>query len=259
VKGVQAYRDFILVSDFCTAPTDFLAERIRSLGTRAYRVRNTLDDGAIAKFASVARAAPRPDFVIGYYSGSKTHQADFRNAGSALAEFMHENPPVVFRLVGNFDLEEYPEFQRFSESDSRKSRVTTVEPMPHSKMLEDQLECDVIIAPLEVGNPFCEAKSELKFFEASLVRRPVIASPTETLRKATRDGTFALLADQPSEWLAAFRRCIEDAEQLAAVADRAHDYVVNEYSPSAAGADAIEAYGDLFPQLSDSPFAQRSD
>jgi hypothetical protein len=35
--------------------------------------------------------------------------------------------------------------------------------------------CDLILAPLEFGNPFGEAKSELKFFEAALVGVPTIA------------------------------------------------------------------------------------
>ena len=43
---------------------------------------------------------------------------------------------------------------------------------------DEKARFDINLAPLEVGNPFCEAKSQLKFFEAGLVNCTTIASPT---------------------------------------------------------------------------------
>ena len=243
VRGVRAYREFVLFADFCTAPTKFLADRMLLLGKRAFRVRNTIDETEIEKFRASKAKTSESEFVIGYYSGSKTHQADFRNAGQALARFMEEEPCVHFRLVGQFDLSEYPVLMKWAGLGAN-SRVTKVGVMSHSDMLEDQTRCDIIIAPLEVGNPFCEAKSELKFFEASLARCPVIASPTETFRVATLDGGLALLADTPEQWLEAFRTGIREILRLRDLAARAHDYVVESYSPVVAGADAVLAYSD---------------
>jgi hypothetical protein len=116
--------------------------------------------------------------------------------------------------------------------------------MDHSVMLQDQLQCDLVIAPLEVGNPFCEAKSELKFFEASLARRPVIASRTRTFSEATLGGQLALLADTPDEWLEAFRTVSRNRKQVRIVADRAHGYVIDNYGAEAVGRDAVLAYSD---------------
>ena len=237
VRGVRGYRDFILFADFCTAPTEFLAARMRSLGKKAYRVRNTLNEQEIAKFAKNRAKRARGKFVVGYYSGSRTHQADFKHAGEALVRVMDENPSVVFRLVGEFDLREYPDLLKWSGD-----RVIQLGLMTHSAMLEDQLECDLIIAPLEVGNAFCEAKSELKFFEASLAGKPVIASRTQTFRFATKDGEHARLADTSFEWLEAFRDAIRHADRLIFEAKRAHEHVIEEYSPAAAGRDAVGPY-----------------
>lgn len=242
-RGIRAYREFVLFADFCTAPTDYLAKRMNMLGKKAFRVRNTIDDAEIEKFRCARQRHEGQHFVIGYYSGSKTHQADFRNAGEALARFMAEEPSACFRLVGQFDLGEYPDLSKWVGM-LGSSRVTTVGVMSHSNMLEDQLHCDLIIAPLEVGNPFCEAKSELKFFEASLARRPVIASPTQTFRAATLNGELAQLADTPGEWLEAFRAGARRSHWLRDVAARAHEYVVENYSRAAAGADAVVAYSD---------------
>lgn len=243
VRGVRAYREFILFADFCTAPTEFLVDRMRLLGKRAYRIKNTIDNAEIERFRVPRPRSRKSDFVVGYYSGSKTHQADFRNAGEALARFMEEEPSARFRLVGKFDLTEFPTLWKLADQQAG-ARVTKIGFMNHSDMLEDQLRCDIIIAPLEVGNPFCEAKSELKFFEASLARRPVIASPTQTFRAATLDGELAQLADVQEEWLAAFRTSIGKTDRVRDLAARAHAHVVENYSPSAAAADAVRVYSD---------------
>ena len=238
VMGVRAYREFLLYADFCTAPTEFLADRARLLGKKSFRVRNSIDPMEIERFRGASPRGRDGKFVVGYYSGSKTHQADFRQAGEALGRFMAEEPSVEFRLVGHLDLREFPALFRREGP----ARVTRIDLMPHREMLEDQLKCDVIIAPLEVGNPFCEAKSELKFFEASLARRPVIASATNTFRLATNNGELAQLANSAEEWLACFGAAFAHRERFAAVAERARDVIVAQYSSVAAGNEALAAY-----------------
>lgn len=244
VRGVRGYREFMLFSDFCTAPTDYLAGQMRLLGKKAFRVRNTLAQDEITKFKMRNTRREGGRFVVGYYSGSNTHQADFRHAGEALVKFMEENPRVDFRLVGQLDLGDYPKLKKWAEGDDAYVRVKRVDLLPHTAMLEDQLECDVIIAPLEVGNPFCEAKSELKFFEAALAKRAVIASPTQTFRLAAGNGDYAQLADGPEEWLDAYRSAIGEADRLCRIAEKAHLHVIEAYSPAAAGSDAVKAYSD---------------
>ena len=69
---------------------------------------------------------------------------------------------------------------------------------------------DINLAPLEVGNLFCEAKSELKFFEAALVDVPTIASPTGPLRRAIRQGETGLLATTPSDWFDTLTSLVDD-------------------------------------------------
>ena len=243
MRGVGAYRDFILNADFCTAPTQYLANRLKDLGKKAFRIRNSLDNSAIERFRVIG--SPRRDdgrFVVGYYSGSRTHQADFRNAASALIGLMEEFPSVTLRLVGDFDLSEYPLLLCRNTGDN--ARVVKKGLMPHSQMLEDQLECDVVLAPLEVGNPFCESKSELKFFEAALARRPVIASPTNTFRSATNNGEFAQLADTPEQWFHALRKAFSERDKMNAMAARAYNHVISNYTPEAAAKDAIMAYNN---------------
>jgi len=61
-------------------------------------------------------------------------------------------------------------------------------------------EIDINLAPLELGNPFCEGKSELKFFEAALAGVPTVASATETYAAAVEDGVSGFVARDAVEW-----------------------------------------------------------
>jgi glycosyltransferase involved in cell wall biosynthesis len=65
--------------------------------------------------------------------------------------------------------------------------------VPLDQLPNEIAQFDVNLAPLEVGNPFCEAKSELKYFEAALAGVPTIASPTGPYRRAIRHGETGFL------------------------------------------------------------------
>lgn len=248
-KSIKDVINCILLADVCTTSTEFLADRLRRLGKPAYRIRNSISQAMIKDYSSFAvRQTGRPKpFVVGYYSGTKTHQADFAVVAPALVEFMENNKDVIFRLVGRLDLSVFPKLAEWQEANEpgQAPRVVAVSLMPHKAMLRDQLTCDVIIAPLEVGNPFCEAKSELKFFEASLAKRPVIASPTQTFVDATEQGRLALLAGNTADWLVALEAVYQDYASALNRADAAFDWVCERYSQSFAAAEAMAAYDDF--------------
>lgn len=249
INGVHAYRAFIVNSDMCTCSTSFLADEIRKLGVPAYRVQNTMSVESIEFFESIGykRQGRMTSFVIGYYSGTKTHQADFAVVAPALIEFMNDNPDVVFRIVGDFELEDWPALAhwQYSHRPGDMPRVTRVGLMPHDVMVRDQLNCDLILAPLEVGNAFCEAKSELKFFEASLAKVPVIASATRTFTEATEFGRLAELAVTTDEWLKALRSIHGDYAAALRRAHLAYDKVRVNYSQQSAASQALQAYQDF--------------
>ena len=71
---------------------------------------------------------------------------------------------------------------------------------PVSELADELARFDINLAPLEPGNVFCEAKSELKFFEAALVDVPTIASPSGPFCRCIRDGETGFLADCEPEW-----------------------------------------------------------
>ena len=86
-------------------------------------------------------------------------------------------------------------------------------------------ETDINLAPLEPGNPFCEAKSELKFFEAAIVGVPTIASATEPFAAAIEDGVSGLLATDTQGWRRALDLLVTSEDRrraIGAIAARAY-------------------------------------
>jgi glycosyltransferase involved in cell wall biosynthesis len=246
LNGLRAYRSFILNADMCTSTTGFLVDEIAKLGVPTFRVRNAISVANIETFEQIdySRKGRLSPFVVGYYSGTKTHQADFAVAAPALIQFMHENPDVVFRIVGDFDLNDWPELAHWQHihRPGDMPRVVRVGLMPHDVMIRDQFSCDIILAPLEVGNPFCEAKSELKFFEASLAQTPVIASATRTFSEACEHGRLADLALTTEDWLAHLTSIYQNYSVALSRARLAYDFVRFKYSQRFAANEALDSY-----------------
>jgi hypothetical protein len=90
---------------------------------------------------------------------------------------------------------------------------------------------DINLAPLEPGNPFCDAKSELKYFEAALVEVPTIASPTGPMRRAIRDGETGFLAASEDDWHRALIALVDDAALRRRLARAAYLDVLWPYGP----------------------------
>ncbi len=92
-------------------------------------------------------------------------------------------------------------------------------------------QVDINLAPLELENPFCQAKSEIKYSEAALVGVPTIASPTDAFAYAIESGVNGLLAADDEAWLAALTLLIENEEERRRIGETARQRVYAEYTP----------------------------
>ena len=92
---------------------------------------------------------------------------------------------MTFTVIGHLELP--ASWERFGE------RVIQQPFVPYLKLLELTSQFDVNLAPLVRDDPFCEAKSELKIFEAGVVAVPTIASATRSYAHAIDDGVDGFL------------------------------------------------------------------
>lgn len=222
------YQEMIKVSDCVVVTTLPLAKMVACYNKQVRVIRNyPLEVTKNISFSSGDRKHNTNKFVIGYYSGTLTHQADFRQCSIALATLMKKQSDLELRIVGNINMEEFSEFEEF------EPRVKRIPLMPYEDMISDLGGCDLNIAPLEVGNAFCECKSELKYFDAALMRVPTIASPTIPFKAAIRHGTNGYLANTQSDWSNCFETLLHDKSAIKQVGLNARRYVLSFFGEAA--------------------------
>lgn len=192
-------------ADLCVAPTEELASHMRRAGKPALVIPNTFDPETRIKSLTARKRCSSGEqdglVRIGYASGSRTHQKDFAVCVEAVAKILTENSRcrlVLFRSRShnhdNLDVSEFPCLSGL-ESKIEWRDAVALEDLPG-----ELARFDINLAPLEHGNVFCEAKSELKFFEAALCCVPTIASPTGPFMRAIAHGENGFLAATTDEW-----------------------------------------------------------
>jgi hypothetical protein len=123
------------------------------------------------------------------------------------------------------DIEEFPSFRGIED----QIEWRTVVPLP--QLPEEIARFDINIAPLEAGNPFCEAKSELKYFEAALLDVPTIASSTGPYQRAITDGVTGFLADSCERWYATLLRLVDEPPLRNRIGRGAHRDALRRFGP----------------------------
>lgn len=234
---VARYLRFLCAADVVTVPTEFLARRVRALGKAAFVVPNSIG-GVQEIWAKKFLGSERPcraGVRVGYFSGSWTHARDFEECEASLFQAMQASETLRFRLVGCLELP--PRWVQFGD------RVERIPLQPYDRMLELLGECDINLAPLEMGNPFCESKSELKFFEAGLLEVPTIASRNSTFAAAIEHGNTGYLASSQADWSAHLAALIESGEHRRQMGKLARERVLARYTAQIAARAAAQALG----------------
>jgi glycosyltransferase involved in cell wall biosynthesis len=221
-------RRLLLEADHCTAPTAPLARELERLGIPTTVVPNGFDE-EFFRAAKRARSGRRADVEsvvrVGYAAGTFTHQRDLARAAPALARILRDNENVRFVTTEAVDIGEFPELT------ARAAQVELRQLVPFDLLPLEYARFHVSIAPLEVGNPFCEAKSEIKYVEAALAGVGTVASPTEPYRSAIRHGETGFLATGDDSWYEALSRLVVDDRLRDELAVNAHRDVLTRFGP----------------------------
>lgn len=213
--------------DYVTCTTSPLKSKFIELGIKNVEVlENTFSD----KLFNISNAAYKnsklskvfkKDVVIGFSSGTPTHDSDFKIVVPVLERILSEFPNVKLYLMG--EIKQPPEFERFSSQIVKK-------PFVHWSALPEVLaEMDINIAPLR-NNAFCNSKSAIKYIEASLVRVPTVASATEPFKKAIDNGVTGFVANNTEDWYKHLKFLIEKKEKRVKMGEAAFEDVKDKYN-----------------------------
>jgi glycosyltransferase involved in cell wall biosynthesis len=227
-SGVRRYRATLARCDVFLAPTEPLVRIADGLGWRAYLHRNSvapaeLELGRRARLAVAASRAARPGPVLGYFSGTPSHDEDFASIARALRDALAAEPSARLLLVGPLQLP--GELEPFADRIERHGLVSW-DALPSLVA-----SVDVCLAPLLAERPFTAAKGEIKYLEAAAVAVPTIATATAAYRHAIHDGENGLLATTRDEWRRALGALLFDA-------------ALRQRLGAAAAADVAARYGE---------------
>ena len=234
INGAKLYRQAMLACNEGIASTSGLAKAMKEAGLETvYVVENALDAETLAAARSIeGRLKKQEDGLIRiiYGSGTKTHNIDFLEAAPALANILKENPNVRFRIIGYLELPEY-----FDEVQSQIERIPFCN---YTEYLTYLSECDISIAPLE-NFVFNDAKSNIKYLEASITKVASVCSPRAAFADVIVNGENGFLADNEQQWHEAFDTLIQNPELRDSMAQAAYRTVTETYSPQAIGSTQL--------------------
>ena len=222
------YRTAMLACDGSIASTPALAKSMLAAGVRqTYVIENTLDDQTIEIANQILASksfAPRADgtVVIGYGSGSRTHDGDFRQAAPALLRVLRARPQARLRIIGELQLPDL--------LNPVAGQIEALPPAGFARYLGMLAQCDISIAPLE-PSPFNDAKSNIKFLEAACVGVASVCSPRAHFVDVV-DRDCGRLAANDEEWEHALLELIDDAPLRERLARAALARVMDHYAPA---------------------------
>ena len=245
VEGVKRYRETLRECGAGIASTPEIAKQMGHLGIPARIHRNGVDtpiavvsERARRAHGSRFRQAGDP-FVLGYSSGTTTHDADLALVGEVLRDFLLRHPEA--RLVLGGPLRPPPALDRVA---GQIERLPFIGWERHPDRL---CTFDLNLAPLIEGL-FNESKSSIKWSEASLVDVPTLASASAPFRESVRHGETGLLASDLDAWRARLEEAIGDRERLGRIGRRARLEAYAQGSPWVLGENLLDILAERVPE-----------
>ncbi|MBV6304447.1 glycosyltransferase [Candidimonas humi] len=231
LEGADLYRKTMLSCDQAIASTPGLANAMHSSSQieDVFVVENALDEETLRVAQEILdqRCAKKGTgdaaVRIVYGSGTNTHNSDFKVASLAIAKILHDFLNVRLRIIGMLDIPE--------ELNGYREQIEIIPFCSYPEYLQHLSESDISIAPLE-NEEFNDAKSNIKYLEASIIQIPSVCSPRDAFRSTIKNGVNGFLAeDDVGSWYHALKLLISDGALREQIGVAARNDVINSYSP----------------------------
>lgn len=219
-KADSYYRALALCDEvLCSTPA--LAQHIQRMGHFCTVVPNGFspETQLISEhWRQYVEQRSRPSKRIGYASGTPTHDADFATIVRPLGLWLRKNPDWTFTAIGYLQLDALREMVPEKQIESRPL-------VQHCNLPYELSRLDINLVPLQ-RNPFCDAKSPLKWFEAALCGTPSIVAGNSTYRRifSAADTCVGLLADKEGDWTAHMNTLTASDEARKQIANAAREH-----------------------------------
>ena len=131
-------------------------------------------------------------FIIGYFSGSMSHKRDLEIIEYTIIKLMEKYSNIYLNIVGHMSLSK--KLEKFK----KEGRIIIDDFVSFEELQYKIGKVDVNIIPLQ-KHEFNECKSELKYFEASIVNTISCATDNTSYNNIIEDGVDGFLCNE-LEW-----------------------------------------------------------
>jgi len=220
--GINRTQKTLQMCDYATTSTETIALELKKYVKEVFVSRNSFDESLLKRsFDARLLKKDKNDIYLGYFSGSATHNLDFEMIANPVLKILEKYSNVKLLIVGHLDLP--------SSFDKFKERVEYKNFVPFKELQNLIAEVDINLAPL-TDTLFNNAKSEIKYTEAALIKTPSVASPREAFLTIIKDGVNGFVAQNEEEWFEKISNLVEDKKLRNDIADKAFSDVEKKYS-----------------------------
>jgi len=238
-------RNFITMEN-CRAAmlsTEYLADQMNTFGKPNWVHRNAFSFEMLdlSEDAYAAKVEEPRKVIMGYASGTATHNRDFTVAKPALIKTLQKYSHAELWLIGPIDPGD--------DWGDLAGRIRHDKLVPWRNLPSLLCRFDINIAPLVADNPFSQSKSEIKYMEAGLVRVPTIASPISAFKYAIRSGENGWLAESNQDWETRLSELVEDSGLRKQIGDQAYQDVIMRYHPEVRSRELISTISQILEKF----------
>ena len=180
-------------------------------------------------------------FVIGYFSGSNSHKRDLEVAEQALVKLMNKYDDIYLNIVGYMDLSDNLKDLK------KKGRVIFSKFVSYEELQYEIGKVDLNIIHLQ-KHEFNNCKSELKYFEASIVNTISLATDNEVYKSIIKHGKDGFLTDELS-WFDNLEYIYLNRDKLNDIINNAREKCHQTYDYDKQLDKIEEIYDDILKKL----------
>jgi len=169
--------------------------------------------------------------ILGYFSGSKTHDNDFAIINDTIIKIMEENTNVYLEIGGLLELS--GEFSKFA------NRIIRFDFCDWKELPKLIASVDINLMPIE-DTIFHKCKSENKWTEAALVNVCTVASYNDEIDIIIKDGINGYLCKTPEQWYNVLTELIKNTKLRKEISKNANVDVIKHSTVLSAKTDAID-------------------
>ena len=217
--GVKRMGKTLELCDYAITTTEPLAKELKKYVKEVYINRNVASERMVELSIKATKNNKKSDkkIVMGYLSGSITHNPDFELILPTVEKLMSEYNDLYLQIGGLLDIPD--SLKKY------KNRIITTDFVDWEELPTVISGLDINLAPIE-ESLFNDAKSENKWTEASLCKVVTVASTFGAFKKCIKNNKTGLLCKTEDDWYKNLKKVIEDKEYREKLATNAFNEVI---------------------------------